>query len=161
MGDARERFSVKFYMVAMLFIIFHIETVFMIPWGVYFRQLSCTAALVNQSSGLIVAFNDDWGTAGNAAAITATGRAPSRAVESAILITLDHLASIACASGSKPPVSDACMIENQRARRDASHHAIVGSAFVMALSYYTRWSCDPVSAVGVARENMDGAGDGE
>ena len=49
LGDARERFSVKFYMVAMLFIIFDIETVFMIPWGVYFRQLSCKAALVNQS----------------------------------------------------------------------------------------------------------------
>ena len=41
LGDARNRFSVKFYMVAMLFIIFDIETVFMIPWGVHFRQLSC------------------------------------------------------------------------------------------------------------------------
>jgi NADH-quinone oxidoreductase subunit A len=49
LGDARERFSVKFYMVAMLFIIFDIETVFMIPWGVYYRQLSCTTALVNGS----------------------------------------------------------------------------------------------------------------
>ena len=45
LGDARERFSVKFYMVAMLFIIFDIETVFMIPWGVYFRQLSCGVEL--------------------------------------------------------------------------------------------------------------------
>jgi len=47
LGDARERFSVKFYMVAMLFIIFDIETVFLIPWGVHFRQLSCTVPLVN------------------------------------------------------------------------------------------------------------------
>src|SRR5687767_4411524 len=47
LGDARERFSVKFYMVAMLFIVFDIETVFMIPWGVHFRQLSCTVPLVN------------------------------------------------------------------------------------------------------------------
>ncbi len=47
LGDARERFSVKFYMVAMLFIIFDIETVFMIPWGVYYRQLSCKAMLVD------------------------------------------------------------------------------------------------------------------
>ena len=47
LGDARERFSVKFYMVAMLFIIFDIETVFMIPWGVYYRQLSCTVPLAN------------------------------------------------------------------------------------------------------------------
>jgi NADH-quinone oxidoreductase subunit A len=47
LGDARERFSVKFYMVAMLFIIFDIETVFLIPWGVYFRQLSCTVPLAN------------------------------------------------------------------------------------------------------------------
>jgi NADH-quinone oxidoreductase subunit A len=47
LGDARERFSVKFYMVAMLFIIFDIETVFMIPWAVYFRQLSCSVRLDN------------------------------------------------------------------------------------------------------------------
>ena len=46
LGDARERFSVKFYMVAMLFIIFDIETVFMIPWGFYFRQLSCAVDFV-------------------------------------------------------------------------------------------------------------------
>jgi NADH-quinone oxidoreductase subunit A len=33
-------------MVAMLFIIFDIETVFMIPWGVFYRQLSCSVPLV-------------------------------------------------------------------------------------------------------------------
>ena len=47
LGDARERFSVKFYMVAVLFIIFDIETVFMIPWGAHFQKLSCTSPLVN------------------------------------------------------------------------------------------------------------------
>jgi NADH-quinone oxidoreductase subunit A len=47
LGDARERFSVKFYMVAMLFIIFDIETVFLIPWAGYFRQLSCAVPLRN------------------------------------------------------------------------------------------------------------------
>jgi NADH-quinone oxidoreductase subunit A len=46
LGDARERFSVKFYMVAVLFIIFDIETVFMLPWGAHFRRLSCTVELV-------------------------------------------------------------------------------------------------------------------
>jgi len=45
LGDARERFSVKFYMVAMLFIIFDIETVFMIPWSVAFQRLSCAGPL--------------------------------------------------------------------------------------------------------------------
>jgi NADH-quinone oxidoreductase subunit A len=38
-GDARERFSVKFYLVAMLFIVFDIETVYMIPWAVAFQQM--------------------------------------------------------------------------------------------------------------------------
>ena len=47
LGDARERFSVKFYMVAMLFIIFDIETVFMIPWAAAYRQLSCAVPLVD------------------------------------------------------------------------------------------------------------------
>ena len=45
-GDARERFSVKFYMVAMLFIVFDIEMVFMIPWAAYYRQLSCSQPLI-------------------------------------------------------------------------------------------------------------------
>lgn len=38
-GTARDRFSVKFYMVAMLFILFDIEVIFMYPWGVQFTQL--------------------------------------------------------------------------------------------------------------------------
>src|SRR5258708_493225 len=49
LGDARERFSVKFYMVAVLFIIFDIETVFMIPWGAYYRELSCGVPLAGGS----------------------------------------------------------------------------------------------------------------
>lgn len=38
-GSAHERFSVKFYMVAVLFILFDIEIVFMYPWAVNFREL--------------------------------------------------------------------------------------------------------------------------
>jgi len=37
--SARERVSVKYYMVAMLFILFDIEVVFLYPWAVNFRQL--------------------------------------------------------------------------------------------------------------------------
>jgi NADH-quinone oxidoreductase subunit A len=36
LGAPRERFSVKFYLIAMLFILFDIETVFLIPWGAIF-----------------------------------------------------------------------------------------------------------------------------
>jgi len=38
-GDARERFSVKFYLVAMLFILFDVEAVFLYPWAVILREL--------------------------------------------------------------------------------------------------------------------------
>jgi NADH-quinone oxidoreductase subunit A len=38
-GDARTRFSVRFYMVAMLFILFDVEAVFMMPWAVIYRRL--------------------------------------------------------------------------------------------------------------------------
>jgi NADH-quinone oxidoreductase subunit A len=38
-GNARGRFSVRFYMVAMLFILFDVEAVFMMPWAVIYRQL--------------------------------------------------------------------------------------------------------------------------
>src|ERR1700684_1518399 len=37
-GDARERFSVKFYLVAMLFILFDIEAIFLYPWVVVYRE---------------------------------------------------------------------------------------------------------------------------
>ena len=39
LGDTRQRFSVKFYLVALLFIVFDLETVFLIPWGTVFREL--------------------------------------------------------------------------------------------------------------------------
>ncbi len=38
-GDARHRFSVKFYLVAMLFILFDIEAIFLYPWAVVYREL--------------------------------------------------------------------------------------------------------------------------
>src|SRR5881296_1341139 len=42
-GNARERFSVKFYLVAMIFILFDIEVIFLVPWAVVFRLLSSPA----------------------------------------------------------------------------------------------------------------------
>jgi NADH-quinone oxidoreductase subunit A len=42
-GDARHRFSVKFYLVAMLFILFDIEAVFLYPWVVVYRELKMFA----------------------------------------------------------------------------------------------------------------------
>jgi NADH-quinone oxidoreductase subunit A len=42
-GSARERFSVKFYLVAMIFILFDIETVFLYPWAVVYRELKMFA----------------------------------------------------------------------------------------------------------------------
>jgi NADH-quinone oxidoreductase subunit A len=38
-GDAQQRFSVKFYLVGMLFILFDVEAVFLYPWAVIFRDL--------------------------------------------------------------------------------------------------------------------------
>ena len=46
LGDARQRFSVKFYLVAMLFIVFDVETVFMLPWAVAYNQLREIAGLL-------------------------------------------------------------------------------------------------------------------
>ncbi len=38
-GTTRERISIKYYLVAMLFIIFDIEVIYVYPWGVQFREL--------------------------------------------------------------------------------------------------------------------------
>ena len=37
--DARDRYSIRYYLVAMLFVIFDVETVFMFPWAVIFDKL--------------------------------------------------------------------------------------------------------------------------
>src|SRR5215510_8362318 len=38
-GSAHQRFSVKFYLVAMLFILFDFEAIFLVPWAVVFKDL--------------------------------------------------------------------------------------------------------------------------
>jgi hypothetical protein len=59
-----------------------------------------TLQLVRSSDQSVIASNDDWGTAANAAQLTATGFAPSHALESAILITLAPGAYTAIVSGA-------------------------------------------------------------
>lgn len=39
-GGARERFSVRYYVIAMLFLIFDVEAIFLFPWAVIYDQLS-------------------------------------------------------------------------------------------------------------------------
>ncbi len=51
--DARSRFNVKFYMVAVLFILFDVEIAFMFPWAVVYRQLG-TPAFVGMMVFLVV-----------------------------------------------------------------------------------------------------------
>ena len=46
LGEAGERFSVKYYLVTILFIVFDIEAVFMIPWAVGFAQLKSMTGLL-------------------------------------------------------------------------------------------------------------------
>jgi len=39
-SDARGRYTVRFYIIAILFVIFDVETIFLFPWAVIFRQLA-------------------------------------------------------------------------------------------------------------------------
>jgi NADH-quinone oxidoreductase subunit A len=43
-GSARERFSVKFYLIAMIFILFDIEVIFLVPWAVVAKSLGSQGA---------------------------------------------------------------------------------------------------------------------
>ena len=45
-GEGQPRFSVKFYLVAMLFILFDIEIVFMYPWAVAYKEAIATSSLI-------------------------------------------------------------------------------------------------------------------
>lgn len=53
--DARERFPVKFYMVALLFIIFDLETVFLFPWAIIYIQLGLFG-LVEMGTFILILF---------------------------------------------------------------------------------------------------------
>lgn len=55
-GDTSPRFSVKFYLVAMLFILFDIEVVFMYPWAVVYRDMLAEHATRNLIFGSMVSF---------------------------------------------------------------------------------------------------------
>ena len=55
-GDAHERMSVKFYLVAMLFILFDIEVVFMYPWAVVYKEMLRDEATRNLIFGSMLSF---------------------------------------------------------------------------------------------------------
>ena len=55
-GEGNARFSVKFYLVAMLFILFDIEVVFMYPWAVVYRQMLADHATRNLILASMVSF---------------------------------------------------------------------------------------------------------
>ena len=55
-GEGSARFSVKFYLVAMLFILFDIEVVFMYPWAVVYREMLADHATRNLILGSMVSF---------------------------------------------------------------------------------------------------------
>src|SRR5882672_3660133 len=55
-GEGTGRFSVKFYLVAMLFILFDIEVVFMYPWAVVYRDMLKEHALRNMALASMISF---------------------------------------------------------------------------------------------------------
>jgi len=61
-GDARARFSIKFYVVAVLFLLFDVEVVFMYPWAVLLRKLGLLGLIEMMTFllVLVVAFVYVW-----------------------------------------------------------------------------------------------------
>ncbi len=55
-GEGNARFSVKFYLVAMLFILFDIEVVFLYPWAVVYREMLAEHATRNLILGSMLSF---------------------------------------------------------------------------------------------------------
>lgn len=54
-GTARERFSIKFYVIAMLFILFDIEAVFLYPWAILYKKLG-VFGLVEMGLFIVILF---------------------------------------------------------------------------------------------------------
>ena len=55
-GDGSSRLSVKFYLVAMLFILFDIEVVFLYPWAVVYKEMLIDPATANLIFGTMISF---------------------------------------------------------------------------------------------------------
>jgi len=55
-GEGSTRLSVKFYLVAMLFILFDIEVVFLYPWAVVYKSMSADSAMRNLIFGSMISF---------------------------------------------------------------------------------------------------------
>ena len=55
-GEANSRLSVKFYLVAMLFILFDIEVVFLYPWAIVYKQLLARPEMANLALGSMLSF---------------------------------------------------------------------------------------------------------
>jgi NADH-quinone oxidoreductase subunit A len=55
-GSPRTRFEIKFYQVAILFLVFDIETAFLYPWALRYRELSCTGPLDGTSCTAGISF---------------------------------------------------------------------------------------------------------
>lgn len=54
-GTARERFSIKFYLIAMLFILFDIEAVFLYPWAILYKKLG-VFGLIEMGTFIVILF---------------------------------------------------------------------------------------------------------
>ncbi len=72
----------------------------LVPFGIVNALANPVLQLVRSSDQAILATNDNWGSAANAADVTASGFAPSNALEAAILVTLDPGAYTAIVTGS-------------------------------------------------------------
>jgi NAD(P)H-quinone oxidoreductase subunit 3 len=55
-GGAWVQFNIRFYVFALIFIIFDVEAVFLLPWAVVFRRLSETQGLLPYTEGLVFIF---------------------------------------------------------------------------------------------------------
>lgn len=53
-GDARQRFSVRFYLVAILFLLFDVEAIFFFPWAIVFRDYLSVNSFILVEMGLFV-----------------------------------------------------------------------------------------------------------
>lgn len=53
LASARERFSVHFYLVAIMFMLFDIETVFLVPWAVVFKSMG-SAAFLSMAAFIVI-----------------------------------------------------------------------------------------------------------
>ena len=152
-----ERFPVRFYLVAMIFIVFDIEIIFLYPWAVIYRELGAVRAVARSLIFAVAVFVSfvyligngalDWGPAKRPRRLVADGRRPSAPATTTIRrVGLEGREPRPSRRGGVP---DAVGIDSSKGLEGLDHNFLTGT-----LEDLVKWAAPQVDVAGHVRPGL-------